>query len=71
MNRVVIDNLIVTKLGNGVQIRSINMERKINPNFVLENIHKISYGSKKEDNNIISLLCNGTLKFEDLELTNN
>ena len=64
-----IDNCVVSNIpNNGVKIRSIKLERKMNPTLNIEGLHKISFGSKKEDNRIISLLCDGVWYFEDLRL---
>ena len=43
------------------------MEKKINPNINIDELQKISYGSKQQDNNIIRLLSDGSLKFENLQ----
>jgi len=67
----VIDNCIVSKLmGNGLRIRPISLEKKLNPNFNINSLQKIEYGSRLKDNKIIQQLCNGTLKYEDLLFNN-
>ena len=74
IDKVVIDNCIVSHFSNnGVCIRTIKLERKMNPNLNINELQKMSFGSKKEDNHVISLLCDGVLKFENLQLrlTNN
>jgi len=71
MNSVVIDNCIVSKImGNGLRIRPISLEKKLNPNFNINSLQKIEYGSRLKDNKIIQQLCNGTLKYEDLNFNN-
>ena len=68
MNCVIIDECIVSKImGNGLKIRPISFEKKINPRFDINSLKKITYGSKQKDNLIISQLCDGKLKYEDLE----
>ena len=67
MNSVIIDNCIVSKfMGNGVRIRPISLEQKMNPNFNVNSLQKINYGSRLNDNKIIQQLCDGLLKYEDL-----
>jgi len=71
MNSVVIDNCIVSKImGNGLRIRPISLENKLNSNFNINSLQKIEYGSRLKDNKIIQQLCNGTLKYEDLHFNN-
>ena len=71
MNSVIIDNCIVSKLmGNGLRIRPISLELKMNPNFNINSLQKIGYGSRLNDNKIIQQLCDGILKYEDLNFNN-
>jgi hypothetical protein len=57
-------------MGNGVRIRPISLEKKLNPNFNINSLQKIGYGSRLKDNKIIGQLCDGTLKYEDLNFNN-
>lgn len=67
MNAVIIDNCIVSKfMGNGLKIRPISLEQKINPSFNINSLKKITYGSRLNDNKIIQQLSDGILKYEDL-----
>ena len=67
MNSVVIDNCIVSKLtGNVVRIQKITSYLKENPNFNIDSLQNIGYGSRLKDNKIIQQLCDGILKYEDL-----
>jgi len=74
-NRVVIDNCIVSNMSHGgvqgVRIRPIRLEKKLNPNFDINSLQKIEYGSRWKDNEIIQKLCDGTLKYEDLRFNQN
>jgi hypothetical protein len=74
IDKIVIDNCVVSSFpNNGIRIRTIKLERKMNSDLNIEELQKISFGSKKEDNRVISLLCDGVWNFEDLKLklTNN
>ena len=67
MDNIVIDNCVVSRfMGNGVKIAPIRLFQKLNPNFNVNSLQKITYGSRREDNNILSGLCTGNLKFDDL-----
>ena len=67
MNSVVIDNCIVSKfMGNGLRIRPISLEKKINPTFNINSLKKITYGSRLKNSRIIRQLSDGVLKYEDL-----
>ena len=67
MNSVIIDNCIVSKfMENGVRIMPIRLKQKLNPNFNIHSLQKITYGNKSADNRILCNLSNGILKFEDL-----
>lgn len=67
MNSVIIDNCIVSKImGNGLRIRSINLEKKLNPTFNINSVKKITYGSRLKNNKIIQQLSDGILKYDDL-----
>jgi hypothetical protein len=66
MERVIIDNCLVTKYNNGIKVQSINMARKQYPNLNFDTIRTISYGSKYNDSIIISQLCNGTMTFDEI-----
>ena len=66
MNKVIIDNCVVTKfIGSGIRIRPINLEIKLNKNVNINDIKKISFGDKKKDNEIIRKLCDGVLNFDE------
>ncbi len=67
MNCVIIDNCIVSKFTNGLRIRSIDLEKKINPNFNINSLQKITYGSRFNDAKIIQELSDGILKYEELK----
>jgi hypothetical protein len=67
MNSVIIDNCIVSKfMGNGLRIRPISLEKKLNPTFNINSVKKITYGSRIKDNQIIQQLSDGILKYNDL-----
>lgn len=67
MNSVVIDNCIVSKfMGNGLRIRPINLEKKLNPKFNINSLKKITYGSRLNDAKILQQLSDGILKYENL-----
>ena len=67
MNSVIIDNCIVSKIiGNGLRIRPISLEEKMNPTFNINSLKKITYGSRLDDNKIIQQLSDGILKYEEL-----
>ena len=69
MNHVIIGNCIVTNvMGNEVRIRPIALEEKLNPNFNVNSLQRFTTGNKIRDNRIIKQLCDGNLKFEDLNL---
>ena len=56
-NSVIIDNCIVSRLmGNGLRIRPISLEIKINPTFNINSLKKITYGSRLKDNKILQKL---------------
>lgn len=66
MNKVIIDKCVVTKfIGNGIRIRPINLEIKLNKNVNINDIKKISFGDKNKDNKIIQELCDGVLTFDE------
>lgn len=67
MNSVLIDNCIVSKfMGNGLRIRPVSLQEKINPNFNINSLKKITYGSRVNDSRILQQLSDGILKYEDL-----
>ena len=67
MNAVIIDNCIVSKfMGNGLRIRSISLEKKINPTVNINSLKKITYGSRLNDTQILQRLSDGILNYEDL-----
>ena len=67
MNSVIIDNCIVSKImGNGLRIRPISLEEKMNPTFNINSLKKITYGNRLDDNKIIQQLSDGILKYEEL-----
>ena len=67
MNSIIIDNCIVSKFENGLRILPIRLKQKLNPNFDISSLQKITYGSMINDHKIISQLAKGILKFEDLK----
>lgn len=67
MTSIIIDNCVVTSSSNQcVCIRSVDMYAKMYPHIKLELLPKISFGSKQKDNYVISLLCAGKLKFDNI-----
>lgn len=67
MNSVIIDNYIVSKfMENGVNIQHIRLELKLNPNFDLNLLQKITYGNRTQGYQLIQQLSDGILKFHDL-----
>jgi hypothetical protein len=67
MNSVIIDNCIVSKFTrNELRIRPISLEKKLNPNFNINSLRKITYGNRLNDHKIIQQLADGILKYEDL-----
>ena len=68
MNSIIIDNCIVSKfMENGLRIIPICLKQKLNPNFDIISLQKITYGSRINDHKIISQLAKGILKFKDLK----
>ena len=63
-NNVIIDNVVVSKFGNGVKITPINLFRLAN--IKLTGVRKISFGTRLLDNNLLSQLSDGNLKYEDI-----
>jgi hypothetical protein len=53
-------------MGNGLRIRPISLEKKLNPTFNINSVKKITYGSRIKDNQIIQQLSDGILKYNDL-----
>lgn len=67
MNAIIIDNCIVIKVSETViRITTFNLAKKMNPNLNIDSLPKITYGSRYEDNKIISKLASGMILFEDL-----
>lgn len=67
MERIMIDNCVITKFtNNGISIMPISLIQKINPLLDLNSINKKTFGSRKQDNLILTSLADGTLKFDDL-----
>jgi hypothetical protein len=67
MNRIVIDNYIISKfMDNGVCINPINLVKKEEPMLNIDLLPKITYGSKIKDNSVLSQLSSGILEFEDI-----
>lgn len=68
MNRVIIDNCVVSKLGDNVlEICSIRRAKKKNPDLDL--VPRIHYANRLEANLAISKLIEGALVFDNLILT--
>jgi hypothetical protein len=66
MNRVIIDNCVVSKVGNnGIHIcgKSAFMKRA---NVDINDIPIVTFGNRIKDNEIIKNLSDGVLKFNDL-----
>jgi len=51
---------------NGIVITPIRLAKRRNPTINLELMKKITFGSRKEDNSVLSQLTAGTVTFEDL-----
>ena len=65
-NRVIIDNCVVFKDGNGIRIVPFALVKKLYPSVKLDNIKTIKTGSRYSDNKLLSQLSDGIMKFEDL-----
>ena len=67
MESIVIDNCVVSKfMGNGIRITPISLAKKINPSLNIDLLQKKTYGSRKNDNSILSQLTCGVLNYEDI-----
>ena len=66
MNSFIIDNCVVSKLEGGISIIPIKLVLKKNPNTNINSIRKITYGTRYNDNKILSELSDGVLNFNDL-----
>ncbi len=67
MERIVIDNCVISKfIGNGICITPISLIKKYNPSLNIDLLQKFQYGSRKNDNLVISQLACGELKYEDI-----
>lgn len=65
-NRVIIDNCVVFKHDNGIQIVPFKLMKKLYPTVKLDNIKIIKSGNRYSDNKLISHLSDGIMSFEDL-----
>lgn len=66
MESIIIDNCVVSKLMDGsVRVCPIGLAKKLSPDLDIGSLPKRSYGSRFEDNRILSELTNG-MKFEDV-----
>jgi hypothetical protein len=67
MESIIIDNCIVSKfMGNGVRITPIRLAKKLKPSLNIDLLQKKTYGSRKNDQSILSKLADGVLKYEDI-----
>ena len=66
MNPVIIDNCVVSFNENIIHICSIKLMKKKYPNLNIDSLQIITYGSKLEDNRILSQLVSGLMSFDDL-----
>lgn len=65
---VIIDNCVVSKIqGDIVRISPIHLLIQQDPFINIHLLSKMSYGSKENDNRILSLLTSGLLKFDHLK----
>jgi predicted aspartyl protease len=66
MESIIIDNCIISKIMvNEISITPISLAKKKNPLLNI-NLQKITYGSRENDNSVISQLSTGVLKYEDI-----
>lgn len=66
MEKIIIDNCVVTNYDNGICVRSIKLENKLNKNTNINNLKTISYGNRQKDNKIIQQLCNAKITFQEI-----
>lgn len=67
-SRVIIANCVVIQDGNVLSITPLKLIRKLQPTLQLDQIQKITTGSKYSDNRLLSHLSDGIVLFEDLIL---
>jgi hypothetical protein len=71
MESIVIDNCLISKfMGNGICITPIGLAKKKNPHLNIDSLQKITYGSRKKDNSVISKLATGELNYDDVATGN-
>ena len=68
VSRVIIANCVVIQDGNVLSITPLKLIRKLQPTLQLDQIQKITTGSKYSDNRLLSQLSDGIVLFEDLIL---
>ena len=68
VSRVIIANCVVIQDGNVLSITPLKLIRKLQPTLQLDQIQKITTGSKYSDNRLLSHLSDGIVLFEDLIL---
>ena len=67
MESIIIDNCIISNFsGNGIRITPISLVKKYNPSLNIDLLQKITYGSRINDNSVITQLASGLLKYEDI-----
>jgi hypothetical protein len=66
MNSILIDICVVTKMNNGIRIRSEKMESKFNKRFDCKELERISTGTRQSDGKLLRLLSDGELSYDDL-----
>jgi hypothetical protein len=68
VSRVIIANCVVIQDGNVLSITPLKLIRKLQPTLQVDQIQKITTGSKYSDNRLLSQLSDGIVLFEDLIL---
>lgn len=64
INIIIIDNCIISKfMSNGIKITPIG---KMTENINLDKIPKISTGNRISDNNLLHMLSDGDMTFNDI-----
>lgn len=67
MNCIVIANCIVSRVGqNGMTIRPIRLEQKINPNVNINSFPRMTTGNRNRDHHLLQQLSDGLVTFDDI-----
>ncbi len=64
--KIIVDNCIVVKRKYGIQILSIKLAQKQNPNLNINEIQMFTTGNKINDHRIIQDLSDGIISFDEL-----